>query len=1076
MDRIVAAGRRLIGTAFGCAGAEPRPNVIQETPENSDDEEPPSDDSGPNSPVFLFKTTPSDIGVPADAQNGRDQYMSSVLNWSTAGFFGLLEMNQLQRGSSSQLSRKDATLQHISIGVHNVQDIMEVIQNAADSAGFSVYSHKGARVLGNRCTIKFGCDHGRKRYGKDDVRETKVLQKDLDAIVKDSCRKKRATRLNDGFKPAERVQSRLKSTECAFQFSIIAYQHSTTFTQTMRTDWHLCSHGNCKNNFTHSSHTWRGSKIIMSLEAKKYILDHCSLHSVQSICVQVQRIYNLDLTLSRMRWFISSNGQTAVNKRQDMLHGQSGDAMASIRQLIKTKNSQVIILAIDVTNGEQSTIKASLSATENAIDFEVTTYDSGVGISRPMMMTTPDPDRVIHVHGTCFFVHSQVWNYLDDTKLFAAYPHVIQMDAQANVNRTTDGFNVVGVCGNYHNIVLLRSFIGDQRAVTFRWIFDVAFLYLLGKAVLNRVRLILVDGCTAVIGELQALCQPHGLFGSAKLLRCIFHLLIDSWDRQFGHAMQEPWFKEYKQYLFRLRCCESIAEFQLCADYVMRKAAGCDNATFPAISVIKFIMQRVRNAEDWVLYSHIHTCTRGCLATSRCESEHGHSRNAGVNARCSWALAISRYEGIRAARKTRLMRWIRRQLDGTLARGPTNPDDTTLSANDLTGLDSELLPWLLDTFEEQALLGRVLGMRCIYVETAAGASDKVVFAVYFEDADQEEAIAADRARTRPGNSDSEESGEGSEDDAPGSAKRLCTVQNEDNVTNEDETWTDEMQKELEELVESPLTEEMKFVYKRVRRVAFKMDPRDPSKMIISCNCGFPNRIGCACRHILCVIFTVLKQNRVDIDGHSVTSLCSCTSSPRTCTECMRLPHHKEFEWDNFDLRSLVNLDIGSKVKYHATLQPNFDSTSLFPAIHDGTFFPRIAASIMHKFARNNDVVDPHAVPKIGIPDANSAEISERGSSPAPPPTGDRRRHAVREEVPTLPRLVSDLERIWARTERLKDSKLSFKRTEARKIMLAAMRSMDDQVSSLHPDLEPKRMQRYFSRRDYYLGNAHRRDD
>lgn len=1072
MAFFVAAGRRLIGTAFGVGGPAVPPSnvVIQETPENSGGEEPEE-----INPAFSFKTTRSAIVQidPAGAQNARDQYISSVLNWSTAGFVGRREMTQNESASSLQLARKDATLLHISIGVYNVEDVIEVIQNAADSAGFSIYSHKGARVLGNRCTIKFGCDHGRKRYGSDKVRETKVLHKDLEAIVKDSCRKKRATRVSDGYKPAEKNQSRLKSTECKFQFSIIAYQQKLKFDQTQCADWHLCSHGNSVAEFKHSSHTWRGTKIIISTVAKQYILHHCSVSSVQAICVQLQRIHNLDITLSRLRWLISSNGETAVSKRQDKLNGQSGAAMASIRQLLLTKNSQVIILGIHVTTGERSTIVATLSSGGDSIEFDAKGYDSGESIL-PRPIADPDLDRVIHVQGECFFVHSQVWNYLDDVKLFRAYPQVLQMDAQANVNRTTDGFNVVGVCGNYHNIVLLRSFIGDQRSTTFRWIFYVAFLYLLGKEALLTVRIILVDGCSAVIGELQAMCQPGGLFSNAKLLRCIFHLLIDAWDRQFGHAMQELWFKEYKQYLFRLRCSESAEEFELCSDFVMRKAAGCDDAGFPRISVIKFIVQRFHHAEDWVLYSHIHTCTRGCLATCRCESEHGHSRNAGVNAQCSWGLTVSRYDGIRSARKRRLLRWIARQLDGTLARGPTNAEDTTLSAHDLYVLDLELLPWLLDTFEEQALLGRVAGMRCKYVESDTGPADKVCFSVYFEDADEEEAIAADMARTEPKNSDSEDDGdEEIEDEAEASEKRRCVDTEED-----DETWTSEMQDQLDTVLELGLKEEMSFVYKRVRRVALKLDPKDRSKMIMSCNCGFPNRIGCACRHIFCVIFTIMKQNSVVIDGaHSVTNLCSCTSSPRTCADCMQSPHYKPFKWGSVDLRWLVNLDIGSKIKYHATLRPDFDAASAFPSIHKGTFFPRIPASIINNFTRNNDVVDPRVVPKNGIPDANTVEISDRASPPPPPARADRssnrRPGSIREEVPTLPRLISDLERIWARSERLKDSKLLTKRTEARKIMLAGMRAMDDQVSALHPDLEPKRLQRYFSKRDYFIGNANR---
>jgi hypothetical protein len=189
------------------------------------------------------------------------------------------------------------------------------------------------------------------------------------------------------------------------------------------------------------------------------------------------------------------------------------------------------------------------------------------------------------------------------------------------------------------------------------------------------------------------------------------------------------------------------------------------------------------------------------------------------------------------------MRWIRRQLDGTLARGPTNPDDTTLCLPHFVLLDAALLPWALDTFEEQALLGRVSGLRCRYIERATAVSNKVTFAVYFEgDDQQEEEIVADRARTEPGNSDSEVEKEDDDLDSP-SVKRPCASEE-----NEDENWTAEMQQEMEQIVECPLKEDMKFVYRKVRRVAMRIDPKDPMKLILSCTCGYPNRIGCACRY------------------------------------------------------------------------------------------------------------------------------------------------------------------------------------------------------------------------------------
>ena len=59
MAFFLAAGCRLIGTAFGVGGAAVPPSksvIIQETPENSGDEEPEE-----INPAFSFKTTRSAI-------------------------------------------------------------------------------------------------------------------------------------------------------------------------------------------------------------------------------------------------------------------------------------------------------------------------------------------------------------------------------------------------------------------------------------------------------------------------------------------------------------------------------------------------------------------------------------------------------------------------------------------------------------------------------------------------------------------------------------------------------------------------------------------------------------------------------------------------------------------------------------------------------------------------------------------------------------------------------------------------------------------------------------------------------
>ena len=88
----------------------------------------------------------------------------------------------------------------------------------------------------------------------------------------------------------------------------------------------------------------------------------------------------------------------------------------------------------------------------------------------------------------------------------------------------------------------------------------------------------------------QVCCSPGDLFANAKMLRCIFHLFIDAWDRKFGFGMMGPWFQEYKSYLFRLKVANHMRNLKKCTDFVLRKAAGSQHGTFPNISVLKFIM------------------------------------------------------------------------------------------------------------------------------------------------------------------------------------------------------------------------------------------------------------------------------------------------------------------------------------------------------------------------------------------------------------------------------------------------------------------------------------------------------
>lgn len=80
----------------------------------------------------------------------------------------------------------------------------------------------------------------------------------------------------------------------------------------------------------------------------------------------------------------------------------------------------------------------------------------------------------------------------------------------------------------------MRAYVGAQRAETFRWLFKVAFVFLVTN--IMCIRAFFVDGWAATISELQALCHAHGMFPIAKIILCMWHLLTDAYDRKFGYA------------------------------------------------------------------------------------------------------------------------------------------------------------------------------------------------------------------------------------------------------------------------------------------------------------------------------------------------------------------------------------------------------------------------------------------------------------------------------------------------------------------------------------------------------------
>jgi hypothetical protein len=256
------------GISAVCGGVSGSRFVVAETPptsaSGSDDEGGDSDDSGEQEAASLSsvrKIQFKNEGGMLKTLRGKDsaeQYLEAVMNWRSTPFAGREPFDKKRHLSETNSPK---VLQHVVIGEFTVAEVSQLIQDAADAAGFCIYEHKGHNewkgIYNNRCTLKFACECGRRRYGHEKERHAKEFVVELDDVVATNCRKRRSTRKNYGYMPAFTNQRRLKNNDCPFQFSLIAYQKSAKFDEKVKALWQLSSHSRARHCFEHRGHTMR---------------------------------------------------------------------------------------------------------------------------------------------------------------------------------------------------------------------------------------------------------------------------------------------------------------------------------------------------------------------------------------------------------------------------------------------------------------------------------------------------------------------------------------------------------------------------------------------------------------------------------------------------------------------------------------------------------------------------------------------------------------------------------------------------------------------------------------------------
>ena len=166
-------------------------------------------------------------------------------------------------------------------------------------------------------------------------------------------------------------------------------------------------------------------------------------------------------------------------------HGRTKEVRAQTGKAARTEGNHVCdhdqLTSIFVTSDDTSAVERNVSL-ESAESADVKDYAQK---SRHAVGASDDQDILI---ACC-------WVLPNGRRLFKAFPEVIGVDGTHETNNESRPLLTLSVKDSDGNvIVVLRCFAPNERSWLFRWLFQEALPVLLGKDTLELVKLIMTDG------------------------------------------------------------------------------------------------------------------------------------------------------------------------------------------------------------------------------------------------------------------------------------------------------------------------------------------------------------------------------------------------------------------------------------------------------------------------------------------------------------------------------------------------------------------------------------------------------
>ncbi|KAG7356565.1 MULE transposase domain containing protein [Nitzschia inconspicua] len=124
-----------------------------------------------------------------------------------------------------------------------------------------------------------------------------------------------------------------------------------------------------------------------------------------------------------------------------------------------------------------------------------------------------------------------------------AFPELLFSDATHKTNRENRPLITFGVKDAEGRVqVVIRAWAPNERAWMFRWLFQTAVPAIIGKATCERIRLVLTDGDSQELTQLDAAISS--VFTKCVRRRCGWHIIHQGWKQHVGSVGRSEEAKE----------------------------------------------------------------------------------------------------------------------------------------------------------------------------------------------------------------------------------------------------------------------------------------------------------------------------------------------------------------------------------------------------------------------------------------------------------------------------------------------------------------------------------------------------